>query len=88
MGALEGKEQLDAYDELDSETLRCYQVSCAPVASRVGCSILSRAAHHPRWAQEFTLATNIYYALLQAQAAEQSARMNAMENASKNAGAL
>jgi F-type H+-transporting ATPase subunit gamma len=58
--SLEGKTELDVFDDLDQETLRCYQ--------------------------EFTLATNIFYAMLQGQAAEQSARMTAMENASSNAG--
>merc|ERR1719502_808846 len=60
MGSLEGQEALDVYDDLDAETLRCYQ--------------------------EFNLASNIFFAMLQGQAAEQSARMTAMENASKNAG--
>lgn len=34
---------------------------------------------------EFTLAANIYYTMLEAQASEQSARMSAMENATNNA---
>ena len=34
---------------------------------------------------EYTLATQIFYAMLQNAASEQSSRMNAMENASKNA---
>lgn len=59
LNALEGREELDVYDELDTETLRSYQ--------------------------EFTLASTIFAALLDAQAAEQSSRMSAMENATKNA---
>jgi F-type H+-transporting ATPase subunit gamma len=37
---------------------------------------------------DFYVATAFYYALLQNAACEQSARMNAMENASKNAGEI
>lgn len=37
---------------------------------------------------EFNLATNIHYALLQNASSEQSARMTAMENATKNAGEM
>jgi F-type H+-transporting ATPase subunit gamma len=37
---------------------------------------------------EYTLATNIYYSLLENATSEQSSRMNAMENASKNAGEM
>lgn len=37
---------------------------------------------------EYTLATKIYYALLENATSEQSSRMNAMENASKNAGEM
>lgn len=60
VGQLEGNEKLDVYDDVDTETLRCYQ--------------------------EFTLASNLFYSLLEAQASEQSSRMSAMENASSNAG--
>ena len=35
--------------------------------------------------QEFNLAANIHYSLLQNAASEQSSRMGAMENATKNA---
>eukprot|EP01147_Barroeca_monosierra_P007846 gene7846-680_t len=38
--------------------------------------------------QEFTLASNLFYAMVEGQAAEQSSRMTAMENASKNAGEM
>ncbi|KJE93308.1 ATP synthase subunit gamma [Capsaspora owczarzaki ATCC 30864] len=38
--------------------------------------------------QEFTLANTIYYAMLESSASELSARMSAMENASKNAGEM
>ena len=37
---------------------------------------------------EFYLASNIYYALLNGAASEQASRMNAMENATKNAGEI
>lgn len=37
---------------------------------------------------EYTLATDIYYAMLENATSEQSSRMNAMENASKNAGEM
>jgi F-type H+-transporting ATPase subunit gamma len=37
---------------------------------------------------EYTLASQIYYGLLENATAEQSSRMNAMENASKNAGEM
>jgi len=37
---------------------------------------------------EYTLATQIYHSLLQNATSEQSSRMNAMENASKNAGEM
>ena len=60
--SLEGREELNVYDDFDSEVLRCYQ--------------------------EFTLASNIFACLLDSQASEQSSRMSAMENATKNAGAL
>lgn len=58
--ALAGRDELNQYDGLDAETLRCYQ--------------------------EFTLASNIFAAMLEGQASEQSSRMSAMENATKNAG--
>ena len=62
VAAVEGKPELDVYDDVDTETLRSYQ--------------------------EFNLASNLFYALVEAQAAEQSSRMSAMESASKNAGAF
>ncbi|EGD81894.1 ATP synthase subunit gamma [Salpingoeca rosetta] len=62
VSSMEGKPELDVYDDVDSETLRSYQ--------------------------EFSLASNLFYALVEAQAAEQSSRMTAMENASKNAGEM
>eukprot|EP00043_Microstomoeca_roanoka_P000244 m.27259 g.27259 ORF g.27259 m.27259 type:complete len:296 (+) comp10208_c0_seq1:135-1022(+) len=62
VSAIEGKPELDVYDDVDSETLRSYQ--------------------------EFMLASNLFYALVEGQAAEQSSRMTAMENASKNAGEM
>ena len=37
---------------------------------------------------EYTLATQVYYAMLENATSEQSSRMNAMENASKNAGEM
>ena len=37
---------------------------------------------------EYTLSTDIFYSMLQNAASEQSSRMNAMENASKNAGEM
>jgi F-type H+-transporting ATPase subunit gamma len=37
---------------------------------------------------EFTLSAQIYYAMLEGATSEQSSRMNAMENASKNAGEM
>ena len=37
---------------------------------------------------EFYLASNIYYAMLNNAASEQASRMNAMENATKNAGEI
>jgi len=60
--SLEGREELNVYDDFDSEVLRCYQ--------------------------EFTLASNIFACLLDSQASEQSSRMSAMENATKNAGEM
>jgi F-type H+-transporting ATPase subunit gamma len=41
---------------------------------------------HNLLVQEFSFANNLFYAMLENTASEQSARMNAMENASKNAG--
>jgi F-type H+-transporting ATPase subunit gamma len=38
--------------------------------------------------QEFTLAANVYYAMVEGQASEQSARMSAMESATNNAGEM
>eukprot|EP00051_Salpingoeca_urceolata_P026662 m.478106 g.478106 ORF g.478106 m.478106 type:complete len:299 (-) comp21035_c0_seq1:188-1084(-) len=58
--ALDGKEELSLFDELDADTLKSYS--------------------------EFTLAQSLYYAMLESSAAEFSARMNSMENASNNAG--
>jgi F-type H+-transporting ATPase subunit gamma len=37
---------------------------------------------------EFYIASNVYYALLNSAASEQASRMNAMENATKNAGEI
>lgn len=37
---------------------------------------------------EYTLATQMYHALMENATSEQSSRMNAMENASKNAGEM
>lgn len=37
---------------------------------------------------EFYLASNLYYAMLNNAASEQASRMNAMENATKNAGEI
>eukprot|EP00049_Salpingoeca_infusionum_P004659 m.82177 g.82177 ORF g.82177 m.82177 type:complete len:290 (-) comp12676_c0_seq1:270-1139(-) len=58
--AIADKEELNAYDDIDAETLRSYQ--------------------------EFSLASSIYFAMVEGQASEQSARMSAMENATNNAG--
>jgi F-type H+-transporting ATPase subunit gamma len=57
--AIEDKEALFSYDDIDSGKLQSYA--------------------------EFSLATNMYYAMLQNLASEQSARMAAMDNASNNA---
>lgn len=62
VASIEGKPELDVYDDVDSETLRSFQ--------------------------EFNLASSIFYSLVEAQAAEQSSRMSAMESASKNAGEM
>lgn len=40
------------------------------------------------FSQEFSLANIIFHALKEQEASEQSARMNAMENATRNAGKL
>lgn len=61
-GIIESNEAVYAYDEVDSEVLRCYQ--------------------------EFTLANIIHHSLKEQEASEQSARMNAMENATRNAGEM
>lgn len=57
--AIEDKDALFSYDDLDTNKLQSYS--------------------------EFTLATNLYYSMLQNAASEQSARMAAMDNASNNA---
>jgi len=57
--AIEDKDALSAYDDLDSNKLQSYA--------------------------EFTMATNLYFSMLQNAASEQSARMAAMDNASNNA---
>jgi F-type H+-transporting ATPase subunit gamma len=60
--AIADSDALNAYDDVDSETLKSYQ--------------------------EFNLAANVFYAMVEGQASEQSARMSAMENATNNAGEM
>jgi len=59
---IESNDAVYAYDEVDSEVVRCYQ--------------------------EFSLANIIHHALKEQESSEQSARMNAMENATRNAGEM
>lgn len=54
--------KINAYDELDDETLQNYL--------------------------EYSLASLIYYAMKESACSEQSSRMTAMDNASKNAGEM
>jgi len=59
---IESNDAVYAYDEVDSEVVRCYQ--------------------------EFSLANIIHHALKEQECSEQSARMNAMENATRNGGEM
>jgi len=59
---VESNDAIFAYDEVDTEVLRCYQ--------------------------EFALANLVHHSLKEQEASEQSARMNAMENATRNAGEM
>ena len=45
-------------------------------------------AQHPDLFYDFYIASSFYHAMLNNIASEQSSRMNAMENASKNAGQI
>ena len=68
--------ELNTYDEVDKDVLQNYIVCAAGPPAR--------PSDAP---QEFSLANNLYYAMLENAASEQSARMSAMDNASSNAGA-
>lgn len=70
-------ESLSLYEEIDEDAIKNYSVSYNSNGSsfKLMCS-----------KQEFNLANNLYYCMVESAAAEQSARMSAMENATNNAG--
>lgn len=75
LSLLEGKPEMDVYDDVDTDALQGYLVSHVKYTTVVDQRL-----------QEFTFASNMYYAMLENATSEQSARMTAMENASTNAG--